>query len=228
MEFRQNQLLNLVIESYIETALPVGSRFLVEQTDFNKGEATARNELRALEEEGYLTHPHTSAGRTPTTKGYKHYLDSLELDTVKVSKKNEETLKDSFTRVAEYETARKNVAKTLVDISNDMVLIAFSTEKVYYTGLSNLFSKPDFTDVQTAVNISAVFDRCEESLPDFFEVVETTPKFFLGKEHPFGDMLSVLSMRFGKGGQSMLALIGPQRMDYKRNWSLIKKAQEVL
>jgi heat-inducible transcriptional repressor len=228
MDNRQNQLLNLVIECYIETALPIGSRFLVQNTEFDRGEATARNELRCLEEEGYLTHPYTSAGRVPTVKGYQQYVDNLQLDAVKTSKKDEGILQNSFKESKDYETACKNLAKSLVDISSNMVMVAFSTEKVYYTGLSNLFNKPDFNDVQTAVNISAVFDRCEERLPQFFASVEANPKFFLGKSHPFGDMLSILSLRFGKTDASLVALIGPQRMDYKHNWGLIKKVKELL
>ena len=66
METRQQQLLNLVIENHIATAEPVGSKFLVSEGNLDWSEATVRNELRILEEEGYLTHPHTSAGRIPT------------------------------------------------------------------------------------------------------------------------------------------------------------------
>jgi heat-inducible transcriptional repressor len=88
MDTRQEQLLKLVIENHIEKAEPVGSKFLVNAKKLDWSEATVRNDLRALEEEGYLSHPHTSAGRVPTEKGYKFFVDGLDLKNVKISKKD--------------------------------------------------------------------------------------------------------------------------------------------
>jgi heat-inducible transcriptional repressor len=74
---RQRMILGLVIREYIQYAAPVGSRVLVEKYPLGIGPATARNELAALEESGYLTHPHTSAGRVPTEKGYRYFVEYL-------------------------------------------------------------------------------------------------------------------------------------------------------
>ena len=187
-----------------------------------------RNGLRALEEEHFLTHPHTSAGRIPTAAGYRFYLQQIDWTEVKALKQELGQLERAFGAMGDYETARKNIAKALVELSDQMVLIAFSPEKVYYTGLSNLFQKPDFLDHGLVINVSQVFDQCEEYLPEFFDEVENEPQFFVGDEHPFGEMLSVLSVRFGKKDESLLALFGPQRMDYKHTWGLMKKAKELI
>lgn len=228
MDRRQEQLLCLVIDNYIKAAEPVGSRFLVQKAGLDWSEATVRNELRLLEEEGYLTHPHTSAGRIPTVAGYRFYLDHAELDKEKLPRHEGVALEKSASGAGDYETARKCVARTLVDLSAETVLIAFTPERVYYTGLSNLFQKPDFAEMRLVTSVSQVFDRCEEYLPDFFEKVSDQPQYFLGGEHPFGEILSILSMRFGRNRQSLIALIGPQRMNYRHNWGLIKKAQELI
>lgn len=74
---RQRMILGLVIREYIQNPAPVGSRVLVEKYPLGIGPATARNELAALEERGYLTHPHTSAGRVPTEKGYRYFVEYL-------------------------------------------------------------------------------------------------------------------------------------------------------
>jgi transcriptional regulator of heat shock response len=58
--------------------------------------------------------------------------------------------------------------------------------------------------------------------------VGTEPRYFLGDEHPFGEMMSALSVRFGKNQESMFILLGPQRMDYKHNWGLFTSALELL
>ena len=228
MEQRQHQLLTLVIDNFVATAEPVGSRFLVEKAGLDWSEATVRNELRWLEEQGYLTHPHTSAGRLPTLKGYQHYLRTLHLNELNLALKESIALEKALQVAADYEQARKNMAKALVALSHETILVAFSPDLVYYTGLSNLFNKPDFADQQLMANVSVVFDRCEEFIASFFDEVTDEPQFFLGDEHPFGEMLSIVSMRFGRNGESLIALLGPQRMDYKHNYELMQKARELI
>ena len=74
---RQQMILGLVIKQYIATAQPVGSKTLLETTELNVSSATVRNEMAALEDLGFLTHPHTSAGRVPTDKGYRYFVERL-------------------------------------------------------------------------------------------------------------------------------------------------------
>ena len=73
---RQELILALVVQAYVENALPVGSETL-RRRGLGYSSATIRNELAELEEEGYMTHPHTSAGRVPTEKGYRYFVESL-------------------------------------------------------------------------------------------------------------------------------------------------------
>ncbi len=215
-----------VIESYIKNAEPVGSKFLVSIGDFDFGEATVRNELRELEEDGYLTHPHTSAGRIPTEKGYRYYVDQLNLEKSNIPKNDYQALVNAVAAIEDYELARKNLAKAAKELSNETVIIAFSPEKVYYTGLSNLFNKSEFDDMERVANVSHVFDHFEDYVEDFLDKVEDSPRYFIGSENPFDEMLSVVSARFGKDG--MIALLGPKRMDYKYNFGLIKKLLEII
>jgi heat-inducible transcriptional repressor len=79
MEFqeRNKRVLQAVIDSYIASGAPIGSTVLVKKYDFGVSSATLRNIMAELEELGYLTHPHTSAGRIPTDLGYRYYIDSL-------------------------------------------------------------------------------------------------------------------------------------------------------
>jgi heat-inducible transcriptional repressor len=74
---RQRAILRGVVEEYVATRQPVGSRTLVEQTRLSVSTSTVRTELAALERLGLLTHPHTSAGRVPTERGYRYYADRL-------------------------------------------------------------------------------------------------------------------------------------------------------
>lgn len=74
---RQAAILKVVVQQYVDMGEPVGSKRLVEQADLSVSPATVRSEMVALEEEGYLTQPHTSAGRIPTDKGYRYFVDVL-------------------------------------------------------------------------------------------------------------------------------------------------------
>jgi heat-inducible transcriptional repressor len=74
---RNKKVLQAVIDSYIASGAPIGSTVLVKRYDFGVSSATLRNIMAELEELGYLTHPHTSAGRIPTDLGYRYYIDSL-------------------------------------------------------------------------------------------------------------------------------------------------------
>src|SRR5256885_12223999 len=74
---RQRDLLARVVEEYIATGQPVGSRYLVERAGLSVSPSTVRNELAELEARGLLTHPHTSAGRVPTERAYRLHADQL-------------------------------------------------------------------------------------------------------------------------------------------------------
>ena len=74
---RKSAILRAVVEEYVRSGEPVGSETIADQAGLGVSSATIRNEMAALEEMGYLSHPHTSAGRIPTDTGYRHYVDSL-------------------------------------------------------------------------------------------------------------------------------------------------------
>ncbi len=226
---RQERLLKLVVETHIEMAEPVGSKFLVKQAGLNWSEATVRNDLRALEEVGYLTHPHTSAGRVPTAAGYRHYINSMNLNSVKISDKDEKKVEEILTGdTQDFESGVRTLAKGLAQISGEAIVYSFGSDKVYYTGLSNLFGKKEFTQPELVVNISDVFDNCEEYLDEFEDMIIDNPRFFLGEEQPFGEDLSVLATRVRKDKSDMLMIVGGNRMDYKRNYALMQKISEIL
>ena len=74
---RRSAILNLVVDEYIDTATPVSSRALVDRHNLEFSTATVRNELARLEQDGYITHPYTSAGRVPSDVGYRFYVEQL-------------------------------------------------------------------------------------------------------------------------------------------------------
>jgi heat-inducible transcriptional repressor len=77
MEDRKLAVLRAIVEDYVQTHEPVGSKALADRHSLGVSSATIRNDMSALEEEGYISAPHTSAGRIPTDKGYRLFVDKL-------------------------------------------------------------------------------------------------------------------------------------------------------
>ena len=77
LEDRRLAVLRAIVEDYVATHEPVGSKALVERHNLGVSPATIRNDMAALEDEGYITHPHTSAGRVPTDRGYRLFVDQI-------------------------------------------------------------------------------------------------------------------------------------------------------
>ena len=77
---RKTKILHAIIKNYLDTGEPVGSRTISKYTDLNLSSATIRNEMADLEELGYIMQPHTSAGRIPSDKGYRFYVDHLIME----------------------------------------------------------------------------------------------------------------------------------------------------
>src|SRR4030042_912335 len=89
---REKSILRYIIQQFILTASPVGSRNITKRYDLGISPATVRNIMSDLEESGFIDHPHTSAGRIPTDKGYRFYVDSLM--NVQIIDRNEKNLID--------------------------------------------------------------------------------------------------------------------------------------
>lgn len=209
MTERQKQLLTFLIESYIDTAEPVGSKFVVDEGSFDVSGATVRNDLRELEEYGYLTHPHTSAGRVPTEAGYQLYVREL-MRTPKL-KAVEQAFVERITET-DPDMRLKQIAKETADIVNAAVIISFDSSRVYYTGMSALFSQPEFQNYAETVKMGELFDHIEDRIPSIFEHMSTTGTAYIGAEHPFGSATSVVARRIGETGAFMY--LAPIRMQY--------------
>ena len=118
LQERKARVLYAVIHEYIKTGKPVGSNVLDKQYNFNLSPATLRNLMAELEKEGFLTHPHTSAGRIPTDEGYKAYVNSL-VELQRLAVEEEEKIKKEYEKkTKEIETLLAQTSKILSGLSN--------------------------------------------------------------------------------------------------------------
>lgn len=138
MDDRKLKILQAIIQNYMETGEPVGSRTISKYTDLNLSSATIRNEMSDLEDMGYIIQPHTSAGRIPSDKGYRLYVDMM------LEKKDREVeeVKELFVeKTTELESVLKQVAKLLADNTNYTSLISkprYQHKKVKFTQINQV------------------------------------------------------------------------------------------
>lgn len=228
MESRQQQLLQFIIEEYIKTAQPVGSSLIAEKYMTDISSPTVRNEMQELERQGYIRAPHTSAGRIPTEKGYRFYIENI-LANKELSAKRQETLSEIVKDSGQLEDGVKFLAKKIAELANEAVLIAFSPNNVYHTGLSNVFSKPEFMSHDLVLSLSQVFDHLDEAMAQVRTDSEDEVSILLGSENPFGDECGSIVATFEFNNQrAMIGILGPMRMDYGNNIAFVKFIKKLL
>ena len=135
---RQIKILKVIIRTYMETGEPVGSRTISKASDLNLSSATIRNEMSDLEEMGYILQPHTSAGRIPSDKGYRFYVDHLMME-----KDQEVTEMKEFVieKTEKMEQVLKTIAKLLAANTNYATIVSAPQAqrgKVKFIQLSNV------------------------------------------------------------------------------------------
>lgn len=110
LDERKKRILQSIIDDYISTAEPVGSRTVARKHELGLSSATIRNEMADLEEMGYLTQPHTSAGRIPSDKGYRFYVDQL-------MKQSELTMEEIYSIKSAMDTKINELSQLLKQVS---------------------------------------------------------------------------------------------------------------
>ena len=218
MDSRQELILETIIKEHIATGVPVGSGVLVERYNLNISSATVRNEMAALERDGYIVQPHTSAGRIPTEDAYNLYLNNLELK--KISSTNAKVLDDAM-RTGD-EMALKETAKQIAQLSGNAVFWAFHKHNLYYTGISNLFQQPEFARINIIHDISEVIDRLDDMINNIIDDTEFGLHTQLGSNNPFGSIFGSTFVKYKLQGKTgMFGVLGPMRMNYEKTISVI-------
>ena len=138
IDARKMKILQAIVRNYLETGEPVGSRTISKYTDLNLSSATIRNEMADLEELGYILQPHTSAGRIPSDKGYRLYVDTMMAEKEKEVNEMKELLLEKEEKM---DAMLKRVAKVLANDTNYAAMIsapAVQGNKVKFIQLSRV------------------------------------------------------------------------------------------
>ena len=285
---RQKLILFAIIEEYADVAAPVGSVTLAKL--FNVSSATIRSEMARLEELGYITSPHTSAGRIPTDYGYRYYVNSIsssphlgncmeadaqdsessEIESEKPISESILTSSDSAEAIEIIDSifnhwlnpsplkalgsgeenegrrslhalevrinaqeradfAIRSAVDMLVELTGNLGLATIGNQ-LYYSGISKLFSQPEFVDYERIQAVSKLLDNLE---PWLHEAKPGEPlNIFIGHENPIGKnsdaSLIISKFRSPYSDDSYIGVLGPTRQNYAKIMSLVRHAGRYL
>lgn len=233
MNLRQAKLLAAIIDEFIGTAVPVGSKQIMESGNFSVSGATIRNEMQILSAEGFIDQPHISAGRIPTVKGYRMYVKDFMDPSV-----HERAVRARFDALREQyfqHKDRERVYEAVALLSNMMPNVAFATvphrERVIYLGLANAVRQPEF--LADAKLMSSVVEVLEQRLADLLNhiTLSDTVQYYIGESDlcPQFESCSMLVTKYRVRGQTgALGILGPTRMDYAYNTAALDMVVSLL
>lgn len=233
---RQEDILNAIIEEYAEMAAPVGSVTLAKLFDVSS--ATIRAEMARLERLGLIAQPHTSAGRIPTDAGYRYYVNSLvENDERRIEEEERDTRLSRATHAIEVrvnsqtlaEEAIRGAVNSLVELTGNLGLATIGGQ-LYLSGISSLFSQPEFLNPERIRSVAKLLDNLE---PWLREAAPGEPlNIFIGRENPIGrsSEVSLIISKFRSpfSDKSYIGVLGPTRQNYSRVMALVRQAGEML
>lgn len=231
MTERQKEILCQIIEEYAETASPVGSVTLAKL--FGVSSATIRAEMARLEALGMIAQPHTSAGRVPTDAGYRFYVNNLENNVDEAERpgfdRGAHALEVRVSSQSQADMAIRRAVDVLVELTGNLGLATIDGQ-LYLSGMSRLFTQPEFGDTRRVQSVAKLLDNLEPWLR------EAAPgealNIFIGQENPIGrnSEVSLIISKFRSpfSDRSYIGVLGPTRQNYSRVMALVRHAGNML
>ncbi len=222
---RQQKILALIVKEYSESANPVGSKELVDKYNLKESSATIRNEMGELEDLGFIDQPHKSAGRVPTDKGYRYFVNEL-MRRFELSEKERRLLKFELGKLqAQHEQLGRSISNLLSQVSGQAAF-ALLPNQSSATGLSHIIGEPEFTDTKTMKQVAQLLENIDQTASKLVKKSEVTAEAIIGGESPVpvpkNLSLVVSNVRMKDGKQGVIGIIGPKRMSYAKNLSIIE------
>jgi len=235
LDERKKRILEAVVRDYLHTAEPVGSRTVWRAYMPDLSPATIRNEMADLEAMGFITQPHTSAGRIPTDLGYRFYVDHL-MKTRQLTVKEDEIISEGLKQVRrDVEDALHQTLKILSHLMEYASVVATLNDKarVYSSGFSHMLKQPEFSDMNFTRRLMETLEE-EDLMVEMVREYTTEQGITIriGHENKFKEvkdcsvvMSSYEIKNVASGG---LGVIGPTRMSYARTASILESLSRKL
>ncbi|OGZ18864.1 MAG: hypothetical protein A2175_02420 [Candidatus Nealsonbacteria bacterium RBG_13_42_11] len=225
---RQGKLLNVIVKEYIDGAQPVSSQLLEKKYSFDVSPATIRNEMQKLTDKGFLQQPHTSAGRMPTDKGYRFFVNILlekkSKNPVEIEKWLQEETEDTLQFI-------QSLTKHIAETTNTLTLSYLEKEDIFWKeGWEEVLKEPEFEERDCLLNFTSFLRNFESHIEEL--KTDSEINVSIGKENPLPKAkdFTVISSHYHLpgGGEGIISILGPKRMEYEKNISLINSLAKLL
>lgn len=233
---RQADILNIVCREYIKHGRPVSSQAIAKSYGLGISPATVRAEMLELDRLGFVIQPHTSAGRTPSDRAYRFFVDSILKDKEVSSFENklDEELESLIAeRIKTSYELPHYLSKTLASFSRTLAFAGFLDDGFFYKhGFKELMANPEFEEKSLLEDFGEMLDGFDDILDSENEFVDMhSLTVYIGREVPLkhGERLSVIAAPITfKRKRGIVGVWGQKRMDYDRNIRLVKEMSKIL
>ena len=215
---RQIQILKTIIEEYIEIATPVGSETLDKKYNLGISPATIRNEMVKLTIKGFLKQPHTSAGRTPSPKALRYYVNNL-LKPKDLSIAEEVAMKEKvWGHRHELDKLLKEATTIVADKTKSLSLITTEEGDIYYAGIAHILELPEFYNIEVTRRLFFLLEEFEFWRKLFFEG-QSDEGYHIIVGNELGAQMEPCGLVFtrfktAKHGIGTIGVLGSNRLDY--------------
>lgn len=232
---RKQEVLKAIIQHFIQTGEPVGSNTIIVSYKFSVSPATIRNDMAALEHEEFIFQPHTSAGRVPTDKGYRTYVN--ELADVNAERHQAIQVLRELQQEFAIERAKEKIYEGVSLLSRATQNVSFATlpdnARTFYLGLSNVLRQPEFlNDTMRASQVIEVLEKHDNFVTLLKKLhIDDTIQTFIGKENilPQIQSCSLMVTKYElKGFHGYIGLLGSTRTNYPFNQVILEEVKKML
>jgi transcriptional regulator of heat shock response len=227
---RQHKVLEAIVKAHIETALPVGSKYIARILGFSS--ATIRNAMSELEKAGYVRQPYTSAGRIPTDLGYRRYVDSM----MHVSELSQDSVLSRLNRFVNekrlFEEVIEATSRAISTITNYTGIALSPNNRLYFDGTYRMLEQPEFMELETVRNFLKAIEEREELVHIMNQDLEARGTIIhIGRENIFEELsectIITSSYKFENRVSGSVGVIGPMRMNYEEIIPMIESLAEM-
>ncbi len=229
---RQKNILVKVVKEHIKNAVPISSSYIKDKYNMGISSATIRLDFSELTDKGYLEKNYISGGRIPTDKGYRFFIENRLIGQEKKNnflknKKAEKQFEEIIKNIRNGIRLEKEIAKTMAKFSLNLSAV-FNEELglMVADGWKEVMEAPEFCYPDYFRKFTDFVDKLEGNIEKLLSFEnELGFRAYVGREVPLAeDWFSVIvSKKINLGGESVVAIIGPKRMDFGKNFSLINQ-----
>jgi transcriptional regulator of heat shock response len=231
-ELRRKAVLAATINRYIQQAVPVASEDIAKEFDLSP--ATIRNIFMELENTGYLTHPYTSGGRIPTSKGYRYYVDFLISQIDLLEEEKEKITWEYRNQIKQLDQVLEKTSEIISAVTHYAGIVSFLDwqSKLFYRGISLILDQPEFHKLENTRFLIKMIEDKEKLLNIINRDFQGKVKVYIGEELGFPEIEScslVVSSYGAKNKPSgRIAVLGPKRMEYNHAIPVLEYVSSIL